>query len=109
MSIKYVEDYRIPANLGDSATIQAAIDDLNDGDTLLFGNKVSDENAPVVRTYALDEPVYFTSYNGNSGILYKQDNSYNFSPSVIGTYVRVRYLYNVTSNSREIIEFYVVE
>ena len=49
------------------------------------------------------------SYNGNSGILYKQDNSYNFSPSVIGTYVRVRYLYNVTSNSREIIKFYVVE
>ena len=73
MSIKYVEDYRIPANLGDSATIQAAIDDLNDGDTLLFGNKVSDENAPVVRTYALDEPVYFTSYKGtaDSGVTRK--------------------------------------
>ncbi|MBR5565660.1 MAG: hypothetical protein IKW08_05775 [Roseburia sp.] len=39
----------------------------------MFGNKVSDENAPVVRTYALDEPVYFTSYKGtaDSGVTRK--------------------------------------
>ena len=58
MAIKYVEDYRI-ASFNDTQTIQAAIDNLVDGDTLIF-----EQN----RCYALDAPVSFTSYDSETRI-----------------------------------------
>lgn len=57
MAIKYVENYRISDSATDSDTIQAAIDALEDGDTLIFERG---------RTYILDEPVNFTSYVKNT-------------------------------------------
>ena len=58
----------------DSETIQAAVDKLSDGDTLVFnkkvetydkdGNLVYDENGNLVydTTYVLDKPIHLTSY-----------------------------------------------
>lgn len=70
MSIKYVEDYRSAGN--DTKTIQAAIDNMKDGDTLVFnkciGSTDIDGNTVYNKTYVLDEPVYLTSYNESTSI-----------------------------------------
>lgn len=62
MAIKYVEDYR-QGTLSDAATIQAAIDDLNDGDTLYFNKKetVDGQATNNPGTYVLTDPIQFTS------------------------------------------------
>lgn len=62
MAIKYVENYRKDTtnnDLSDTLTIQASINDLEDGDSLIFEQG---------RTYVLDEPVSFTSYNPETRI-----------------------------------------
>ena len=53
MATKYVEDFYTTESMADDEAIQAAVDDLNDGDTLLFENG---------KTYVLNKPIYFTSY-----------------------------------------------
>ena len=49
------------------------------------------------------------SYNRLSGSLYRENSIYNFPASKIGKYVRLRYSYGVTSNSREVISFHLVD
>ena len=53
METKYVEDFYTTEGMTDDEAIQAAVDDLNDGDTLLFKNG---------KIYVLNRPIYFTSY-----------------------------------------------
>jgi len=65
MTTKYVEDYRMDGSttLSDTATIQRAIDHLNDGDTLVF-NKQPEANLDRKNgIYIIDRPIHFTSCN----------------------------------------------
>ncbi|MBE6708476.1 MAG: hypothetical protein E7578_04450 [Ruminococcaceae bacterium] len=66
MATKYVENYRFN-DMNDTETIQAAIEVLKDGDTLVFNktsdrDPITDEDIPST-TYVLDAPVDFTRFN----------------------------------------------
>jgi len=68
MATRYVENYRFN-DMTDAQTIQAAIEALEDGDTLVFNKKteIKDESTGAVigydTTYVLDAPVDFTRCN----------------------------------------------